>query len=219
MTEDRTDTDESGESNMETQKRSGDDTPGLPMGRVASPLNHESTTGRFYFWVPPGTLVEKTQLVVTRCEVAGRALTFYGVVEEVYRRSRQRNMDGEVDLYDADLTYEPPFRSDGVTFAETTILLTDPPLLTPPLERSDVLLAGIADARQAYGYDDMIADGADWSLAVGMLRNGGDGQLGPALLDLRDLCGERAGHLNVTGQAGRGTKSSFLLVVVRMLID
>ena len=190
------------------------------IGRVASPLNHESTTSRFYFWTPPGTLVEKTQLVVTRCMVAGRELTFFGVVEEVYRRSRQRNMDGEVDLYDGDLTYRPPIESDGVTFAETTILRTEPPLLTPPLERSDVLLAGLADAGQAYGYSEMIdADGTDWSLPIGVLRNGGDGRLGPALVDLRDLGGQRAGHLNVTGQAGRGTKSSFLLVVVRMLID
>src|SRR5262249_43742967 len=173
-----------------------------------------------YFWTPPGTLVEKTQLVVTRCTVAGRDLTFFGVVDEVYRRSRQRNIDGEVDLYDGDLSYRPPFESDGVTFAETTILRTEPPLLTPPLERSDVLLAGLVDAGYAYRYGEMMdADGTDWSLPVGVLRNGGDGRLGPALVDLRDLCGERAGHLNVTGQAGRGTKSSFLLVVVRMLID
>src|SRR5688572_1310302 len=75
----------------------------LLIGRVASPPNHESTTERFFFWVPPGTLVEKTHLVVTRSEIGGQKLTFYGVVEEVYRRSRQRNMDGEVDLYDGDL--------------------------------------------------------------------------------------------------------------------
>lgn len=203
-----------------SQRRSVSSGASLPMGRVASPLNHESTTERFYFWVPPGTLLEKTHLVVTRCEIAGRQLTYYGVVEEVYRRSRHRNIDSEVDLYDADLSYEPPFKSEGVTFAETSILRIVPPLLTPPLERSDVLLAGIQEAGEAYSYRDMLAeDGTDWSLAVGVLRNGGSGQLGPALVDLRDLCGERAGHLNVTGQAGRGTKSSFLLVVVRMLID
>ena len=226
MPEDRLDIGDLGSSDMEAQERpagpAGPAVSGaapLPLGRVASPLNHESTTEHFFFWVPPGTLVEKTHLVVTRCSIAGQQLTYYGVVEEVYRRSRARNMDGEVDLYDADLTYEPPFTSGGITFAETTLLRTDPPLLTPPLERSDVLLAGIADARQAYGYDDMISDGVDWSLAIGLLRNGGSGQLGPALLDLRDLCGERAGHLNVTGQAGRGTKSSFLLVLLRMLID
>lgn len=129
------------------------------LGRVASPLNHESTTGRFYFWVPPGTLVEKTQLVVTSSEVGGRSLSYYAVVEEVYRRSRQRSMDGEVDLYDGDLAYEPPFQTDGVTFAEATILRILPPLLTPPLERSDVLLADQTDASEAYGFGEMLAPG------------------------------------------------------------
>lgn len=220
MTDDRTAPDESGDSDTEMRQRAVADAPSQTLGRVASPLNYESTTQRFYFWVPPGTLVEKTHLVVTRCVIAGRPITFYGVVEEVLRRSRQRGMDGEVDLYDGDLAYQPPFTSDGITYAETSILRIEPPILTPPLDRSDVQLAGQADARQAFGYDEMVDDdGTDWSLPIGLLRNGGTDLLGPALIDLRDLCGERAGHLNVTGQAGRGTKSSFLLVVVRMLVD
>jgi hypothetical protein len=88
-------------------------------------------------------------------------------VEEVYRRSRQRNMDGEVDLYDGDLDYTLPFESEGVTFAETSILRTAPPLLTPPLERSNVLLAGIKEAGEAYGYGDMIGiDAIGFAIAI-----------------------------------------------------
>jgi len=195
--------------------------PGQPLGRVASPIRQESTSARFHFWAPRDTLAEKTHLVYTSSTISGRPIEFYGVVDEVYRRSRKRSMDEEVDTYDGEIDYEPPFGLEGVTFAEVTILRTDPPFLTPPLEQSLVCLAGPDDAARAYGYDAMVdrATGVEWGLPTGVLRNGGSASAGVALIDLRDLNGDQAGHLNVTGQAGHGTKSSFLLLVVRSLID
>lgn len=194
-------------------------TPGEPVGRVASPMGQESTSSRFHFWVPRGILAEKTHLVSASSVVGDTTLTFYGVVDEVYRRSRKRSIDEEVDTYDGDIDYEPPFGLEGVTFAEVTILRTDPPFLTPPLEQSVVVLAGPEDAAKAYGYDTMTEGAMDWGLPIGLLRNGGAGVAGVARIDLRDLKGDRAGHMNVTGQAGHGTKSSFLLFTVRSLID
>ncbi|TAK28735.1 MAG: ATP-binding protein [Chloroflexota bacterium] len=191
------------------------------IGRVASPVRFESTSGRFFFWVPQETLVEKTQLVHADSSVGGRQITYYGVVEEVYRRSRRRSIDEEMDAFDGDLDYEPPFALEGVTFAEATILGTDPPFLTPPVEQSAVFLSSEAEAGKAYDYESMtdVMTQQDWSLPIGLLRNGGAGTVGVARIDLRDLCGDRAGHMNVTGQAGHGTKSSFLLVILRSLID
>lgn len=197
------------------------------IGRVASPLRSESTSVKCYFWVPAGTLAERTQLVRIECQIAGRDITFYGVVEEVFRRSRRRSIDEEVDTFDGDLAFEPPFAVEGLTYAETAILYADPPRLTPPLEQSLVYLGTEEDAGKAYGYAAMVErddddEGtviADWSLPIGLLRSGGEGVVGVAKIDLRDLIGDRAGHLNVTGQAGRATKSSFLLTVVRALID
>jgi uncharacterized protein len=195
--------------------------PGQPLGRVASPLRQESTSSRFHFWVPRDTLAEKTHLVHTVCKVGGHTIDYYGSVEEVYRRSRKRSMDEEVDTFDGEIDYEPPFGLEGVTFAEVSILRTDPPFMTPPLEQSVVRLAGPVEAGRAYAYDAMqdLERGVDWRLPVGLLRNGGSAFAGVACIDLRDLTGDRAGHLNATGQAGRGTKSSFLLFVVRSLID
>ncbi len=192
-----------------------------PVGMIASPFGQESTTGRFYFWVQRQALVEKTQLVRAACQVAGREITYYGIVDEVYRRSRRRTMDEEMDLFDGDVDYDPPFGPEGVTYADATILRVDPPILTPPLEQSRVMLGTEADAATAYGFGEMIdrATETDWGLPVGLIRNGGAGTIGTARIDIRDLNGDRAGHLNVTGQAGRGTKSSFLLFVVRSLID
>lgn len=195
--------------------------PGQPLGRVASPIRQESTSARFHFWVPRDTLAEKTHLVYTSSTISGRPIEYYGVVDEVYRRSRKRSMDEEVDTYDGEIDYEPPFGLEGVTFAEVTILRTDPPFLTPPLEQSLVRLAGPEDAARAYGYDAMVdpATGVEWGLPIGVLRNGGSASAGVARIDLRDLNGDQAGHLNVTGQAGHGTKSSFLLFVLRSVID
>src|SRR5262245_12124342 len=55
-------------------------------------------------------------------------------------------------------------------------------------------------------------------LAVGRLRNGGTEFAGPAMIDLAYLLGENGGHLNVNGIAGMGTKSSFLLHILLLLI-
>jgi uncharacterized protein len=191
------------------------------IGRVASPLGHEATTGRFSFWVAPGIVVEKGQLVVTESRISSDHICFYGVVEEVYRRSRAQRMDEEVDRYDGDLTFVPPFAQEGLTYATATIIHAVPPLLTPPLEANLVAFGSEVDAYAAYGYDQMLdlESGVDWGVAIGLLRNGRAATLGVAKVDLRMLTGALAGHLNVTGQAGRGTKSSFLTVVVRSLID
>jgi hypothetical protein len=204
-----------------TAETSSETAGATPIGRVASPLHAEATSVRCFFWVPDGTLVEKTQIVRTTSEIAGQTVTFYGVIEEVYRRSRRKSMDEEVDVFDGDIDFEPPFASEGVTYAEATILSSDPPYLTPPREQSVVYLGSREDAARAYGFDQMAEElhgvRTDWSLPVGLVRNGATRTVGVARIDLRDLIGERAGHLNVTGQAGRGTKSSFLLVLVRAL--
>lgn len=191
------------------------------IGRVASPIRQESTTTRFYFWVPSNILVEKTMLVRTTSTIGSKQMHFYGVVDEVYRRSRKRSIDEEVDTYDGDLAYVPPFEAEGITFAEASILRTEPPYLTPPMEQSPVFLGDEDDAAMTYSYDSMkeSATGTDWSLPIGLLSNGGADTVGVARIDLRDLTGDRAGHLNITGQSGHGTKSSFLLLVVRSLVD
>ncbi len=122
--------------------------PDIPtvIGKVASPLRNESTSTLFHFWVPQHVLVERTQLVRTRSLVGGHTLQFYGVVEEVYRRSRKRSIDEEYDTFDGDLNYTPPFDSEGVTFATVQILRTEPQVYTPPMEQSPVYLGTQHDA-------------------------------------------------------------------------
>lgn len=198
-----------------------DGVPSNIIGKVASPLRNESTSSLYHFWVPRGILVEKTQLVRTESCIGGHPLRFYGIVDEVFRRSRKRSIDEEYDTFDGDPDYEPPFGAEGVTFATVTILRTEPPVYTPPMEQSPVYLGNADDAAVAYNYAEMLDDVSheDWGLPIGVIRNGALASVGVAKIDLRRLNGDRAGHLNITGQAGSGTKSSALLVWLRSLLD
>lgn len=190
------------------------DTPDvLRLGKVAAPPNKESTSAYFYFWVERGKLVERTQIVTTTSQLGGRTVKFIGLVEEVFRQSRQRDMGEEVDRFDADALMTPPFASAGFTFAKVTILRTDPVTHAPPTEESTVYLGGEREAEQGYGVDRM-----GHPLPVGLLRNGGTESAGPARIDLDYLLGENGGHLNVNGIAGLGAKSSFLLHLTYLLL-
>jgi hypothetical protein len=186
------------------------------IGRVGAPGGQEATSECFTFWVPPDALVEKTQLVACESRIAGQDFTFYALIEEVHRSSRKRNMGHEVDEADGDLTYEPPFASEGCTWATAAILRTEPAVYTPPRERSDILLATRADAEMAYRTDEVEERNR---LQVGLIKNGGSQTAGPGTIDLAYLLGENGGHMNVNGAAGRGTKSSFLLFINYLLLN
>lgn len=183
------------------------------LGRVAAPPEKEATTGEFYFWVRHDCAVERTQIVRTRCRVGSREVTFVAVVQEVYRRSRQRDVGEESDRFDHGRGDPPMFDSEGVTYAKAAVLRTKPVAPAPPLEESEVFLATDAEAREGYGVDDL-----DHPLEIGLLRNGGELFAGRATLDLDYLLGENGGHLNVNGIAGLGSKSSFLLHALWMLL-
>lgn len=185
------------------------------LGKVAAPPNKESTSEFFYFWVERGKLVERTQIVTTSSVLGGRTVEFVGLVEEVYRQSRQRDIGEEVDRFDADSGMTPPFASAGFTYAKVTILRTEPVTHAPPTEESTVYLGGKREAEKGYGIDRIKEEN---KLRLGLLRNGGTEFAGPAVIDLAYLLGENGGHLNVNGIAGLGAKSSFLLHVNYLLL-
>jgi DNA helicase HerA-like ATPase len=184
------------------------------LGRVAAPPGHESTSGLFHFWVDRKQTVERTQLVTTSSVIGGRMVRFIGIVQEVYRRSRQKSMGEEADRFDSRSDEQTPFNSEGVTFAEVAILRTDPVAHTPPTEESAVYLADATDAARGYGLDRL-----GQRLDLGLLRNGGTCLAGRAAIDLDFLLGKNGGHMNVNGIAGLGAKSTLLLIVNWLLLQ
>jgi DNA helicase HerA-like ATPase len=183
----------------------------LCIGRVGAPPQKEATSTNFFFWLPPDTLVETTQLITCLSTLAGVPYTYHAIVSEVYRQSRKRSMGAEIDEADGDLNYQPPFENDGFTYASASILRSG--VFTPPQERSPVYLASTDDARTAYGAEDITN-----SLDIGLIKNGANQIAGPGCIDLDYLLGTNGGHMNVNGSAGRGTKSSFLLFVIWLLL-
>lgn len=201
---------------VEDASKNGSGSPAEPgvIGRVATPPQLEATTEQFHFWVQRDQLVEKTQFVRAESDIGGHHIKFYGVVEEVRRRSRKRDIGEEYDGSDGDVGYEPEFKPEGVSYASVSVLRTEPAVLTPPLEQSKVYLGDEEEADASYGFSEMTR-----SVDVGLLRNGGSNYAGLAKLDLAYLLGDNSGHLNVTGMAGAGTKSSFLMTIIKLLLN
>ena len=85
------------------------------IGRVASPVHQESTSEQCYFWVRRDCIAEKSQLVRIESQLAGRNVAFYGLIEEVHRRSRLNNIHEAFDGTDGDAVEEAPFEPEGVT--------------------------------------------------------------------------------------------------------
>ncbi len=180
---------------------------------MAAPRGSEATTEAFHFWVPEDRLVEKTQLVHVESPTGGRDVHFYGLVTEVFRRSRRNDMLEESDRFDGRPEEQVPLESRGVTYASVRVLATEPSVFTPPREESVVYPAGEPEARIAYGVGDM-----EKPVVVGLVRNGGEADAGPAYVDLDYLLGAKGGHLNVAGIAGVGTKSSFLTIALSQVL-
>lgn len=183
------------------------------VGKVASPPQKESTSEEFHFWIRDDVLVERGQIVRTQITHAGEPIHFYAVVREVYRQSRRASLAEERDRYDGDTSYLPPYQTPGVNFAVATILRTVPDVACPPCDGADVQLGDAADAAAAFAADEI-----ENPLAVGLIKNGGRRTVGAGSIDLDYVLGASGGHVNVTGVAGRGTKSSFLLHVNYLLI-
>lgn len=201
------------ESQMQPESLSIKGTTEKLIGKLASPVQKESTSEKFYFWIPNNTLVEKGQIIRAESTIENRKIQFYAIVDEVYRQSRKRSIGEEYDCFDGDMNYQPEFTNEGVTFASASILRTQPTVATPPLEQSPVFLGGEAEAHIAYSADEI-----ENRLAVGLIKNGGDRTAGVGFIDLDYLLGTNGGHMNINGVAGRGTKSSFLLFTVYTLL-
>lgn len=183
-------------------------------GRVGAPRGLEATSDQFYFWVSDEQLIEKTQLVHAESLAGTGSVTYYALVTEVYRQSRQQDMLEESDRFDGRPEEEVPIGSRGVTYAQARVLATDPKIFTAPREETVVHAAGEPEARIAYGVEEM-----GQPLKIGLVRNGGDAVAGPAYIDMDYLLGSEGGHMNVTGIAGVGTKSSFLTIVLSQVLQ
>ncbi|HNS49850.1 MAG TPA: hypothetical protein PKO09_01570 [Anaerolineae bacterium] len=196
------------------------------LGLISTALASEATQDEFYFWADSRRLVEAGQLVrvtmpLPQADPRVRAMGWdhvmvIGVVEEVRRQSESRSLGSDHARYDGQAGQSPLLPPAGFTYAHCHVLSIEPTLFVPLIEGLPIFLATEAEAGRGYGYPEM--EKADADLVVGLLRNGGTDVAGAAKLDTRYVLGEFGGHVNVTGVAGTGTKTSFLMVLVKMLL-
>lgn len=183
------------------------------IGKVGSPAGKEANVDQFFFWIDRSSLVESTQIVRTQSVIAGKLFTFYALVEQVYRESDKSSMMDEWGATSGNADEDSNFQSGGFAYASARILRTQPPVFTPPLEQSRVYLCNEQEAGLAYGADENEAP-----LTLGKIKNGGDVVAGNGQIDMNYLIGVTGGHMNINGVAGRGTKSSFLLFTIYMML-
>jgi uncharacterized protein len=182
------------------------------VGRIAAPIRFEATSGEFYFWVKRGMVLEENQIVFSESDAGNGSIKYYGIIDEIKRTSRRLDMTEEYDIADGDVSFEPQFTNEGFTYAHAQVLRIEPEISTPPIERSIVSLGGEAEAKIAYGFDEMARP-----MPVGLLKNGARNFAGNGVIDLDYLLGENGGHLNVNGMAGVGTKTTFILTIIKSL--
>jgi hypothetical protein len=201
------------------------DTPQV-LGLISTSLSSESSQDEFYFWVDQRRLVEATQLVRVSMplptgdprisRLGTNVITVIGIVEEVRRQSESRTLGADFARYDGLVDNPPLLPPTGFTYAHCRALNIEPLLFVPLTEGLPVYLASAEEAGRGYNYPAMEAAASD--LTIGLLRNGGLEVAGAGKLDTRYVLGEFGGHVNVTGVAGTGTKTSFLMVLVKMLL-
>src|SRR5438874_6732286 len=107
---------------------------GEVIGRIGAPAGLEATTDTFHFWTGQDELVEKTQLVRAISEAGGQPAEFFGLVTEVYRRSRRQSIIEEADRFDTRPDDEVALDSMGVTYARVRLLASHPTVFAPPRE-------------------------------------------------------------------------------------
>jgi len=203
----------------------GDQTGDI-VGLVSTAISSEASQDEFFFWIDKRRLAEASQLVrVTmplppedpRVKRSGKgAITVIGVVEEVKRQSESQSVGADHARYNGKHEEAPLLPPTGFSYAHCRVLAVDPPFLIPLTEGLPVHVATEDEAGRGYGYPEMQKANSD--LIVGLLKNGGAEVAGSAKLDTRYVLGEFGGHVNVTGVAGTGTKTSFLMVLVKMLV-
>lgn len=196
------------------------------LGRVSTPLGSESTQDEFYFWADDRRLVEATQIVRLTMPLPAedprvkkmkkQELTVIAIVEAAKRQSEAKTIGDDHGRYGGIGEQEPLLPPAGFGYAHCRVVALEPTIFVPVTEGLPVYLATADEAGRGYSYPDMDQNGT--GLLVGLLQNGGSEVSGAAKLDTRFILGENGGHVNVTGVAGVGTKTSFLLVLIKMLI-
>ncbi|THF88974.1 ATP-binding protein [Deinococcus sp. KSM4-11] len=158
----------------------------------------------FWFAVSSGASVQLDDLVTVRTlRPDGKAVTFYGLVDNV--RKRHEGVTFESDVEDVVAGVLPA----SVSYAARVLVTrVDPEHFIPPQPGDLVRHARGNDLKMALSADKM----QEAAFPVGLLA---DGQALP--LNFRFVNGESGGHINISGISGVATKTSYALFLLHSI--
>ncbi|SEJ10856.1 hypothetical protein SAMN04488058_10422 [Deinococcus reticulitermitis] len=173
--------------------------------RIGMVLGTEDVTPNlFWFAVSPGASVSLDDLVVVQTQRPdGRAVTFYGQVDNV--RKRHEGVTFESDVEDVVAGILPA----AVSYAARVLVTrVSPEQFIPPQPGDTVRHATGAALGMALSADKMGAS----AFPGGLLA---DGQILP--LNFRFVNGQNGGHINISGISGVATKTSYALFLLHSI--
>lgn len=144
-------------------------------------------------------------------------MVYYGIVTEINTRwdfGLASGYEEEIALkgllpafpiYIATVTTTRMFK------AEKGKLLQDAPQVPPP-PGTEVMIAQGEEIDIALGFDDLIRQ--NMAVPIGTFKNGR-----PAYADVRYILGENGAHINISGQSGVASKTSYATFLVKSFLD
>ncbi|WP_041081824.1 ATP-binding protein [Thermotoga profunda] len=144
-------------------------------------------------------------------------IIYYGIVTEINARWDF----GLVSGYEEEIALKgllPAFPIYIATVTTTRMLRVEKGKVTsdapqvPPPPGTEVLIAEGEEIDIALGFDDLIKQ--NMAVPIGTFRNGR-----PAYVDVRYILGENGAHINISGQSGVASKTSYATFLVRSFLD
>ncbi len=144
-------------------------------------------------------------------------IIYYGVVTEINARWDF----GLVSGYEEEIALKgllPAFPIYIATVTTTRMLRVEKGKMTsdapqvPPPPGTEVMIAEGDETNIALGFDELIKQNV--AVPIGTFRNGR-----PAYADVRYILGENGAHINISGQSGVASKTSYATFLVRSFLD
>ncbi|MEJ5229733.1 MAG: ATP-binding protein, partial [Pseudothermotoga sp.] len=144
-------------------------------------------------------------------------MVYYGIVTEINARwdfGVNSGYEEEValkGLLPAFPVYIATITTTRMLKVEDGKITSDAPQVPPP-PGTEVFMAEDQEIDIALGFDELIKQ--DMAVPVGVFKNGR-----PAYVDVRYILGENGAHINISGQSGVASKTSYATFLVRSFLD
>ena len=174
-----------------------------PVGRVLS--SEASKPMDFWVAVSPGCVLQLDDVISTRRAMpSGEDVSLYGVVNDIEAKDEGARYPSDTFRIRDGLI---PSRASET--AHVILTRTDPEVPVPPTPGADVLLATGADRDRALDFV-----GMQHKLPAGLSR-----KMEPVYLDYDFVCGEKGGHINISGISGVATKTSYATFLLFSILN